>query len=183
MIITLTGKPGSGKSTVARIVAKELGYKFFSAGDLRGQIAMKHGLTIDQLNEVGKKEIWTDKECDDLLEKMGKTEDNIVFDSWLAWNFIPNSVKIFLDVDLHEAARRIFANQRPDEAHKDSVEEVFEMISKRLNETAARYKKWYNVDFLNLKNYDHIIDTTNLTPDKIAKKIIDLMKGKVLKSK
>ena len=80
MIITITGKPGSGKSTVGKLVAKTLNYKFFSAGDLRGEIAMKHGMTIDQLNEVGKTEIWTDKECDDLLAKMGEEQDNMVFD-------------------------------------------------------------------------------------------------------
>ncbi|MCX6741353.1 MAG: AAA family ATPase, partial [Candidatus Parcubacteria bacterium] len=46
MIITLSGKPGSGKTTVAKILAEKLGYKFYSTGDLRGQMAMKRGLTI-----------------------------------------------------------------------------------------------------------------------------------------
>jgi len=101
MIVTIAGKPGSGKSTVAKLLAKKLKFKVFSAGDLRGQIAIKHGMTIDQLNEVGKKERWTDEECDKLLAKMGKEQDNIIFDSRLAWHFVPNSLKIFLDVDLY----------------------------------------------------------------------------------
>jgi len=50
MIITIGGEPGSGKSTVANIVAQKLGYKHYSTGDLRGEIAMRHGLTIDELN-------------------------------------------------------------------------------------------------------------------------------------
>ncbi len=167
MIITIAGKPGSGKSTVAKMLAKLLGYKMFSAGDLRGEIAMTHKLTIDQLNEIGKTEKWTDEECDKLLEKMGKEQDNLVIDSRLAWHFIPNSVKLFLDVDLQEAAKRIFADQRTDEFHHETIEGMQKAITKRQNDDAARYKKWYNLDFLDLKNYDLVIDTTDKTQEQV----------------
>ena len=176
MIITITGKPGSGKSTVGKLVAKTLNYKFFSAGDLRGEIAMKHGMTIDQLNEVGKTEIWTDKECDDLLAKMGEEQDNMVFDSRLAWYFIPKSFKVFLDVDLKEAARRVFKDQRIDEAPTSTQAEMFERLMKRMNGDNDRYKKWYSLDIMDLKNYDLIIDTTKVTPEEIAKRIVDAAK-------
>jgi len=167
MIITIAGKPGSGKSSVAKMLAKKLGYKVFSAGDLRGEIAMKHKITIDQLNEIGKKEKWTDEECDKLLEKMGKKEDNIVFDSWMAWHFIPKSVKIFLDADMKESAKRIFKKQRPDEAKQKTVDGVYKMISKRFKESVARYKKWYDVDMLDMKKYDLVIDTTDKTKEQV----------------
>ena len=172
MIITIAGKPGSGKSTVAKLLAHKLNYALFSAGDLRGQIAMQHGLTIDQLNELGKKERWTDEECDKLIERMGKEQNNIIFDSRLAWHFIPNSVKLFLDVNLHEAAQRIFKKQRPDEKHQESVQGVYTMITQRIESDIARYKKWYNVDILDLKNYDVVIDTTQLTQEQTLKKIL-----------
>jgi len=176
MIITISGKPGSGKSTVAKLLAEKLGYRMFSAGDLRGKIAMKHGLTIDQLNKIGEKERWTDEECDKLVEKMGKKEDNIVFDSWLAWHFIPKAVKIFLDVDLKESVKRIFKNQRPDEQKQSSVEGVFQMITNRMNETIARYKKWYGINYLDIKNYDLVIDTTNLKQEETLKKILEFIR-------
>lgn len=176
MIISITGKPGSGKSTVGKMVAKELGYQFFSAGDLRGQIAMKHNMTIDQLNEVGKKEAWTDKECDDLLIKMGKEKDNMVFDSRLAWHFIPQSFKIFLDVDLNVAAKRIFKDQRVDEAKASSEKEMHERLMARMNADSERYKKWYSLDIFKLKQYDLVIDTSKMKPDEIMKKILDEVK-------
>jgi len=181
MIVVITGKPGSGKSTIAKVLAKKLGYKHISTGDLRGELATEKGMTIDELNEIGKNEDWTDKEIDNKTKEIGKTQNNLVFDSWLAWNFIPNSIKIFLDVDLEEAAKRIFANQRPDEEHKDSVKKVLEMITNRMHNTVARYKKWYNVDFLDMNNYDLVLDTTQLTPEQIISKLLDFLEGKDLK--
>ena len=176
MIITIMGKPGSGKTTLAKELAKRLGYKHYSGGDMRGQLAMKHGMTIDELNKVGEKEDWTDKEIDEVVIKIGQTEDNLVFDSWTAWHFIPKSVKIFLDVDLKVAAERIFENQRPDEPHKNSAEEVYEMIKARMEQSRARYKKWYNIDFLDLKNYDFVLDTTNLSIEQSVEKVLEFVR-------
>ncbi len=95
MIIVISGSPGSGKSTVGKILAKDLGYKFYSMGDLRGQMAMERGLTIDQLNEIGKTEDWTDRAADEYQKKLGETEDNFVIDSWAGFHFLPQAFKIF----------------------------------------------------------------------------------------
>ena len=179
MIVTIAGKPGSGKSTVAKLLAKKLKFKVFSAGDLRGQIAIKHGMTIDQLNEVCKKERWTDEECDKLLAKMGKEQDNIIFDSRLAWHFVPNSLKIFLDVDLYESAKRIFANQRKDEAKVSTTKEMYDKLVARQKGDVARFKKWYGVDVLDMKKYDAVIDTTKLSQKQVLKKVVEAVNKEI----
>jgi len=179
MIIVITGKPGSGKTTVAKKVAEKLGLKHYSTGDIRGEIAQKHAMTIDELNEVGKTEFWTDKEVDEKVEKIGKEEDDIVFDSWLAWNFIPQSVKIFLEVDPKIGAERVFKHQRPDEEKKDSSEQVQGMLENRWRNTAERYKKYYDVDLADMKNFQYIIDTTNLNIDAVVEKIKEIVESLV----
>jgi len=110
MKITIAGLPGSGKTTVAKMIAKELGYEHYSIGDLRGEIAIKHNMSLSELNEVGLKEIWPHKEADDFLEELGKTKDNLVIDTWLGWHFVPDSVKVFITVDAELAAKRIFGD-------------------------------------------------------------------------
>ncbi|MBU0540313.1 AAA family ATPase, partial [Patescibacteria group bacterium] len=64
MIITISGVPGSGKTTVAKILAERLGMKFYSMGDLRGKMATERGLTIDELNKLGETEAFTDNDVD-----------------------------------------------------------------------------------------------------------------------
>jgi len=78
MKITIAGKPGAGKSTITKILAKKLGYKYCSIGDLRGEIAQEHGLTIDELNEIGKKEIWVHEKADQKTIEIGKTKENYI---------------------------------------------------------------------------------------------------------
>lgn len=176
MIITLSGKAGSGKTTIGREVAKRLGYKFYSMGDLRGEIAQRRGITIDELNKIGEKEDWTDKEVDDYQEKLGKKEDNFVVDGWTSFHFIPHSVKIFLDVDLDLAAERIFKNQRPDEKKANSVEEVKKTISNRMKESNERYKKYYSIDIYDLSNYDVVIDSTGMSVEEEIDAVLDYIK-------
>lgn len=176
MIITVSGLPGSGKTTLAKNLAKTLHYKHYSIGDLRGHVAMERGMTIDELNEIGKKESWTDKEADEYQLKLGKEEDDFVIDAWLGFHFIPHSVKIFLDVDPEVGARRIFRDQRPDEDRKSSVAEMRAMLSKRLEETEQRYRKWYGVNFRLRQHYDLVFNTTDMTKEQVLQKALDFIK-------
>ena len=183
MIITIGGRSGAGKSSVGRALAKKLGYKFYSMGDLRGKMAMERGITIDELNEIGKKEAWTDREADEYQKKIGREEDNFVVEGWLSFYFIPHSFKVFLDVDPKVAARRIFKNQRPDEAHQSAVSGVARMISKRMRESQARYKKYYGVDCFSKKYYDVVINTSDLTAKEVVDRIFIYLKGKYGRTK
>jgi len=172
MIITIGGRSGAGKTSVARALARKLGYKFYSMGDLRGKMAMERGLTIDELNELGKKEAWTDKKVDEFQKKLGRRENDFIIEGWLSFYFIPHSFKVFLDVGPRVAAKRIFKNQRPDEPAQSNMEGVLKMIKKRMEESRKRYKKYYSIDCFDRKYYDLVIKTTNLTISEVIDKII-----------
>ena|SRR3989338_9159960 len=185
MIITIAGQGGSGKSSVAKIISKKLGYKFFSGGDARGEIAKKHGITINELNKIGETERWPHAEVDDYIKELGKKEDNIVLDSWLAFHFIPHAVKIFLKVDPHIAAERIFKekqnnpNSRGDETRCSTVDEVQKDIKEKIDSWKRGVKKWYDVDIEDMNHYDLVIDTTNTPSEKVAEKILEFVKKKL----
>lgn len=172
MIITLSGLPGSGKSTVGQLLAQKLGYHFYSMGDLRGKMAMDRSISIDALNKLGEQEAWTDHEVDDYQKKLGAQENDFIIDGRLSWYFIPQSLKVFLTIELEKGAERIFRRPRPDETPAASAQEVLASIKARIASDAMRYQKWYGVRFDDPANYDVTIDTANLTPEAVVEKIM-----------
>jgi len=95
MIITISGMVGSGKSTVAKIIANKLGYGYVSIGDFRRQKAKELGLTINEYNRKGEADFSTDEEADNYLITF-RDKKNFIIDSRLGFHFIPKSFKIFL---------------------------------------------------------------------------------------
>jgi predicted cytidylate kinase len=176
MIITIGGNQGAGKTTLAKKLSEKLNYKFISIGDLKGEISKERGITIDELNEIGKKEKWIHEEFDKKTIEIGKTRNNFIVEGWLAFYFIPNSKKIFLEVDPKIGAKRIFEDQRPDEHKCKNVDETENQLKKRLEITNEQFKKYYGVNFLDKKNYDIIINTTNLSIDKMVDLAIKKLK-------
>lgn len=179
MIITISGKPGSGKSTVAKLVANKLGFRHYSVGDLMGEMARKKGMKLEQLGEIAKKESWVDNELDEYQKKLGETEDNVVIDSRIGFYFIPHSVKILLDVDLKEGSKRIFNDQRSDEESRKTAEDMLKAVKKRMELEKERYKKYYNIDYQDSGNFDYVIDTTHITAEQVSEKIVRFIKTRI----
>lgn len=178
MIITLAGLSGAGKSTVKKMLAERLNWKAYSMGDMRGAYATEHGMTIDELNTLGMTDPKTDALVDEFQTELGKREDNFVIDGWMSWFFIPQSIKVFLDIDPKEGARRIFEEQqqypdhRKDERSYLNVADVEANLAQRVIQNQERYRKWYGVDFLDKSQYDLVINTTTLSPEQVTEHIL-----------
>jgi len=52
VIITISGKPGSGKSTVARALASRAGMDHVSAGEFMRLIAVEQGISVLALSAI-----------------------------------------------------------------------------------------------------------------------------------
>jgi cytidylate kinase len=177
MIITITGVPGSGKTTIVKRLSETLGIPWYSVGNLRGKMAKERGLTIDELNTLGETEAFTDKEVDDYQTNLGTSGESFIIDGRLSWYFIPNSFKIFLNVNPDVSAKRIYQaskkGERDDEKAYGSAEEVKQFVTDRIASDERRYQKYYGVDFLNRSNYDLVLDTTNLTTEEEVRIILE----------
>lgn len=161
-IITITGLPGSGKSSTAKEVARALGYEHFSSGDLFRKMAAERGLSVEEINFRAEQQKEIDLEVDKLLVQMGEEKDNFVIDSRIGFHWMPNSFKVFLDLNPKIAAERTFAHIKKEGREgqsASSMSEVYEKTLKRTESERKRYWNLYKIDYTDKANFDLVVDT------------------------
>jgi len=176
-IITIAGRPGSGKSSTAKAVASQLGFQHFSSGDLFRAIGRDLGIDVLQANLNAEQNAEIDHLVDGRLRDIGANEDNKVIDSRTAWHWIPNSFKVFLDLDLEVAAKRILNTMDDDRLksenlHRDPVEYA-EVLKRRLESENRRYRNLYDIDPYDLSNYDLVIDTAKYDLMQVIEQVVN----------
>lgn len=182
MIITISGTPGSGKSTVAKAVAKEFGLKHYSAGDFMREMAAEKGISLEELSRLAEKDVSIDREIDARNKRLAE-EDNFIIDSRLAFHFLPKAIKIFLKVAPEIAAKRIWKDIKENKRGVEqfsSEKEVLAGILKRQKSEVGRYKKYYNLDYLDEKNYDFVLDTSKLNAQESIEETLKYLRKKII---
>lgn len=174
MHITLTGNLGSGKSTISKIMSSKYGFEIYSTGTTIRELAAERGLTVLEMNELMGRDHSFDNTIDERTRQVSlDRKDDLFFDSRLAWHFAVNTFKVFLSVDIDEAARRVFSDDRGEtESYKTQDDARAQLIARAHNED-ARYKEIYDIDYFQIKNYNLILDSTFSNPDLLASIILD----------
>ena len=174
MHIAISGRLGSGKSTVCKILNEKYGFEIYSTGKIQRAIAEKRGISTLELNKLMTSDPKLDYELDNTVNAISRerSDESLVFDSRMAWHFAEHAFKVYIYVDPSEAARRVMNDNRGSvEKYRDEAD-AREQLECRTQEENKRYMSIYGVDNLDFRNYDLIIDSSNKTPDEIAEKII-----------
>lgn len=175
MHISLTGRLGSGKSTVAKLISAKYGYEIHSTGTALRKIASDLGMTALEFNRLMTTDPKYDYMIDDETRRISieRAEDKIIYDSRMAWHFAVQSFKVYLYVDTAVSAKRIMADSNRGSVEQySSLQDAVEQIEARMMEENRRYKKIYNVDHLDLNNFDLTVDTEHRSPEEVMELIM-----------
>ena len=174
MIITMTGKPCSGKSVMIEFLARKYGFDVFYSGALYREVAKERGMTVLELNQSG--DYSVDFEVDRRVVEEGekRVDDEVIFDSRLAWALlkVPN-MKTFLDVNETEQAKRLLGTKRDTEKTNITLEQAKADLLARWNAENDRYDILYKTNNRNPKNYDFVLDTSNLSIEEGGEKVYE----------
>ena len=179
MIISFCGDEGSGKSTIAKKIAEELGYPRYYMGQIFRDMAKKRGMTIMEYVKSGEEDPNVDREVDEYILKLAGKQTDFVIESRTAWHLVPSSLKIYLQVSEEEGAKRIFKQLQQNK--KDSRNELNKNASytdalvnirERRKTDDLRYKKYYGIYIRDPKNYDFVLNTTDLSREEVFEKVI-----------
>ena len=171
MHITLAGKLGSGKSTIASLLAERHGFEIYSTGKIQRELARSFGVSTLEMNQMMSSDTKYDHMIDDEVTRISieRAKDKLLFDSRMAWHFAKNSFRVFFTIDPQIAAVRVMANPRGAEETYTDVDDACEKLILRSVVENQRFKEIYGTDNLDYSNYDLIVDTSYEIPDNICK--------------
>lgn len=153
-VITIGGLHGTGKSSVADIVAKRFGLKRVSAGVIFRELAKKRGLTLEEFSIVAEDDESIDRELDALL-KTTAMKGNVLLDGqlagWMAGDYA--NFKILLTASVDARVKRIA------ERDEVSLEHARRETLNREKSERERYLEFYGVDISDQSIYDLVLNT------------------------
>lgn len=169
-IISLSGDLASGKGTVSNILTADLNYGIYRNGEYFRKLAKEMGMDVTSFNVYVKEHPGIDRQIENSAAEYAKQNDNFVIDARLGWYAVPESFKVYLKVDLDVSAQRAFYDEKRKSTEKfNTVEEQKQDIIRRYNYENERYWNLYQIRKNDMSNYDLVVDTTDKTPEEVAK--------------
>lgn len=177
--IVFNGDLGSGKSTVSVEIAKRLGLRRVSVGDLYRQMAQERQMTALQLNLHAELDQAVDGYVDQLQRDIAASGESLVMDSRLAWHFFTDALKVHMITEPGEAARRVLLRPSGPAESYTSLEEAKAKLRERSESERNRFIVRYGVDKARLRNYDLVCDSTRANATEVIAHIIDAYEGRL----
>lgn len=169
--ITISGKICTGKSTLLKNLQKELNWPIFMTGKLFRNYVTKNKFRLEQAEEQNEK---LTKEIDYKVRDLLNRKGHLIVDGWMSGimaNGLSNVLRILL------ICQDDIRYQRFADREKISLDQARIRVDERQNNWLSKLKKIYKRgDFMDPKNYDLIIDTSNLSLEDILKKVLQKIK-------
>lgn len=161
MLVTLSGLPGSGTSTVGRMVASALGLDHFDGGTAFRALAAERGVSLAAFAALAEADDAIDRALDDRLTERARA-GQVLLESrlagWLATRADLVALRVWINCDEEERARRVGGREGDDPAR------ALAHNREREHSERVRYQGYYGIDLTDLSIYDLVLDSTATTP-------------------
>ena len=154
-ILAISGPHGAGKSTVAKLVAEKLGYRYVSAGDMFRKIAKERGKTLEEFSKLAEMNEEIDHAIDQETLKIAEQSDNLVVDAQLAGWLLKDKADLLIYITAPIEIRIERIAKRDGKSIEQSQKETLVREKSEKN----RYQKLYKINISDTSIYDIIINS------------------------
>lgn len=183
LTIIFSGMAGSGKSSLARTIAKKYGLAYTAGGDILKEMAKKQGYMVRgddwwetpdgiKFLSARKKDFSFDKELDKIMLAKAK-EGGYALTSWAIPWLGARGLKIWVDATQKVRAKRI--SGRDGSRYADALK----YVKARDKENIALYKKMYGYTLgKDLDVFDLVLDANVKDVTELTQEIADFISKK-----
>ncbi|MDD1772996.1 MAG: AAA family ATPase [Methanomassiliicoccales archaeon] len=170
MRITISGPPGSGKTTICKMLSDRLGIECVISGAIFREMAEEQGLSLSKFGSLCEVDFKYDRLLDERMLRIAEAKRDVLLEGRLTAHMLHRNgipaYKIFLGASLAVRAKRIAGREGIDE------NEARRSIIEREKCEAKRYEGCYGIDLADKSVYDLVIDTSDLTPEQVSDMIV-----------
>jgi len=171
MRISISGPPGSGKTTICALVAKKLDCDYVLVGQIFRKMASERTVDLDTFGKLAEEDETIDKELDSRMLAIAKADENIILEGRLTGSLLKSHkipvFAVYVDADERVRAERIAKREG------SAVEDVLRNMRAREKSEKKRYRAYYGVDPSDRSVYDLWIDSSELTAEGVADAIVE----------
>jgi cytidylate kinase len=187
IVVCISGMAGTGKSTLAKKLARKYGLKYYSGGDALKALAAEEGCNVssngwwESLEGLAflrqRENDWKfDKAVDNKLLEYAQ-QGNVLLDSWTMPWLLKTGFKIWLLASIEKRAERVA------ERDKMTVKDALRILKEKEDRTKAIYKKLYGFTLgEDYAPFNLVLDTDNLNAEEVFQVLCKVLDGVVINS-
>lgn len=172
LLITVSGPPGCGASTVSEALADALGVQRVDGGEVFREFAEERGMTLTELQAKADEDPGIDRGIDRRLQRIaevwGASNKGFVLESRLAGWLAGNRADLRVWLTAPEEVR---VDRTRDRAEMESEMRVREVTE------AGRFESQYGVDISDTSFYDLSLNTARWSEDAVLDVILTAVRG------
>lgn len=171
LLVTISGPPGSGTTTLSRALAEALEVEWVSGGDIFRELADDLGVTLTQLSARADESPTIDRLIDGrvrrIAEEWGASNKGLVLTArlagWVAGNRA--DLRVWLDAPPEIRIKRL--REREEMESELRIQEVTE---------AGRFESYYGIDISDRSFYDLRVNTARWSPDAVLEIVLSAVR-------
>jgi len=168
--LTIGGLPGTGTTTVAKLLREELGIRYVYTGDIFREMARERKMEVAEFGDYVREHPEIDRELDRRQVELARESDIIIegrLAGYMAHHHGVEAYKIWLHATPEIRAERVAGRE------SKTTERVLAENTRREDGERLRYMEIYDYDIRDTSFYDIDIDSGRYLPTPIRDLIVE----------
>lgn len=169
-LITISGLPGSGTSTLSKLLVERTGRPYVNAGQIFRDMAQERQMSLADFGRLAEQDAEIDRRLDARMVELAGARAGAVLEGrvtgWMAHRHGLQAVKVWVDAQLVVRAQRVAGRDEQSDAA------AVEAIRAREASERARYVDHYGIDLASMEIYDLVLCSDDTPAAQLVERVL-----------